>query len=106
MKVLNNNKRCAICQTKNKERKNKVCDDCKFVNDFVVKWGRETLRDVLNAHLLEKSNNGTNIVLEKKDPEELHKCKASECSCHTRGSFSRQQSLYAPVGPCAPPYNG
>jgi hypothetical protein len=106
MSLLNNNKRCAICQTKNKQKKTKVCEDCKFVNDFVVKWGRETLRDVLNAHLLEKSNNGTNIVLEKKDPEEVHKCKASECSCHSRSSFSRHQSLYNPQGPCAPPYQG
>lgn len=105
MKVLNNNKRCAICQTKNKQKKNKVCDDCKFVNDFVVKWGRETLRDVLNTHLLEKSNNGTNIVLEKKDPEEVHKCKSPDCSCHARHSFSRKQSLYPVSGACAPPYN-
>lgn len=106
MPILNNNKRCAICQTKNKEKKNKVCDDCKFVNDFVVKWGRETLRDVLNAHLLEKSNNGTNIIIEKKDPEDVHKCKSKECSCHTRTSFSRQPSLYPSPGACAPPYQG
>jgi len=103
---FNSSKRCAICQTKNKEKKHKICDDCKFVNDFVVKWGRENLRDLLNAHLLEKSNNGNNIVLEKKDTDEINICKSSECSCKNRRSFSRHSNYTQNVVACAPPYKG
>ena len=41
---FNYRKRCAICQTTNKQKKQTVCDECSFVNEFVVKWGRENLR--------------------------------------------------------------
>lgn len=94
------NNRCAICQTKNKQKKLKVCDDCVFVNEFVTKWGRENLRAILNSWLLEKQN----IVIDKKEScdEPANKCKSQSCSCHNRRN-TLTQSLYAP---CAPPYDG
>ena len=43
--------RCAICQTTNKQKKQKVCDECSFINEFVTKWGRENLRAILTEYL-------------------------------------------------------
>jgi len=97
MKLFNNN-RCAICHTKNKQKKSQVCDDCVFVNDFVTKWGRENLRAILNSWLMDKQN----IVINKKEPcEDKKGCKSNDCSCHIRRN-TITQSLYAP---CAPPYD-
>ncbi len=108
--------RCAVCQTTNKRRKQKVCDECSFINEFVTKWGRENLRVILTNYLLQ---NNTNTVKNfKMDSSEsvindsshtirrsntnstnFHNCSEPKCSCHSRKNSNNFQN------PCAPPYN-
>ena len=103
---INSEKRCAICQTKNKQKKTKVCGDCIFVNDFITKWGRENLRSIVNTWLLDKQN----IVIEKKENKEIYRehheahhekkhCNSPDCSCHSRRHTVSNISF-----PTAPPY--
>lgn len=103
------NSRCAICQTTNKQKKQKVCNECSFINEFVTKWGRENLRAILNNHLTQQLTGSTNNLCEekneiiKKEPpvsnitimRESSQCRNDSCSCHSRKSFSC---------PTAPPY--
>lgn len=105
------NSRCAICQTTNKQKKQKVCDECSFITDFVTKWGRENLRVILTNHLINYRSNSINNLSEEKNEKvkqaeqcsasnttsnhEFHSCTNQNCSCRTRKSFSC---------PSAPPY--
>ena len=110
--------RCAICQTTNKQKKQKVCDECSFINEFVTKWGRENLRAILTEYLLNKPNKKINYKIENENVKNdsqcnflqrsntlpsvysnCSSCSNQNCSCHTRKNNNNFQS------PCAPPYN-
>lgn len=94
---ISSDQRCSICQTKNKQKKSKVCGDCIFINDFITKWGRENLRSIVNTWLLDKQN----IVIEKKECQEEKKhCNSPDCSCH-----ARRHTLSNITFPSAPPYD-
>lgn len=107
---FNYKKRCAICQSTNKQKKQTVCDECSFVNEFVVKWGRENLRFILHNYIIENSLNSKTIREEKNKRIDVNECSTNvkigcgntSCSCHTRKSFSGN-CTYA-IQPCAPPY--
>ena len=104
------NSRCAICQTTNKQKKQKVCDECSFINEFVTKWGRENLRAILTNHLTQQRSGSMNNLCDEKNEkikqeqpitnitltrELSQQCRNDSCSCHSRKSFSC---------PSAPPY--
>lgn len=45
------NKCCALCSTTNKKHGKVICDDCSFIKEFIIKYGRENMRLILaNAY--------------------------------------------------------
>ena len=112
-----NRHRCAICSSKNKKGRKTICEECLFVLDFVVKYGRENLRSIIN-NVINKSLNASNQNISNqntsspslKRTDSIHSinihtnpnssncgrsCKEATCSCHNRESFIAM----------APPYN-
>ena len=47
-------KRCALCSTTNKKNGKLICDDCSFIKEFIIKYGRENMRTLItnfyNSH--------------------------------------------------------
>ena len=41
-------KRCKICQTLNKNKKEFICEECKFIPTYITKYGRENLKRIIN----------------------------------------------------------
>ena len=40
-------KRCALCSTTNKKNGKLICDDCSFIKEFIIKFGRENMRTLI-----------------------------------------------------------
>lgn len=47
-------KRCTLCSTTNKKNGKLICDDCSFIKEFIIKYGRENMRTLItnfyNSH--------------------------------------------------------
>lgn len=115
MRLLNKS-RCAICSSKNKKGNKTICEECMFVLDFVVKYGRENLRSIINNVINKSLNinqNTSNQITSSpslKRADSIHSinihtnpnssncgrsCKEPTCSCHNRENCIAM----------APPYN-
>ena len=101
-------KRCALCSTTNKKYGKLICDDCSFIKEFIIKYGRENMRTLItnfyNSHTPSPAmNNYINPYYSYSTPPlpgEMYEqsatpivacrmCRNTVCSCKQRsGSFS------------------
>lgn len=49
-------KRCVLCSTTNKKNNKLICDECSFIKDFIIKFGRESMRSIVNSFYNKNSN--------------------------------------------------
>ena len=40
-------KRCVLCSTTNKKNGKLICEECSFIKDFMIKYGRENMRIIV-----------------------------------------------------------
>lgn len=92
-------RRCAICSSKNKPSKKTICEECSFIKDFVIKFGRENLRQVVTAYttpyLSRKASHGgtssatpTTSITNNNScaPAPCDTCNVPTCTCHARAA--------------------
>lgn len=101
-----NSSRCAICSSKNKPNNKTICEECIFIKEFVIKFGRENLRQIVSAnsspHLSRRAtvseqtpanpsttnitNNNTCTPNPACIPIPGNTCNVPSCSCHARAA--------------------
>ena len=100
-------KRCALCSTTNKKNGKLICDDCSFIKEFIIKYGRENMRTLIanfyNSHTPSPAmNNYINPYYSYSAPSlqgEMYEpsappmgpivcrvCRNASCSCRQRSS--------------------
>ena len=50
---------CPLCSVIHPGKKTQLCNQCSFVRDYCVKYGRENLRLIVNTSLSSKNENTT-----------------------------------------------
>jgi len=45
--------RCKICSTLNKNKKEHLCEECKFIPNYITKFGRENLKRIIHSSFQE-----------------------------------------------------
>jgi hypothetical protein len=46
-------KRCKICSTVNKNKKEHLCEECQFIPNYITKFGRENLKRIIHSSFQE-----------------------------------------------------
>lgn len=68
-------KRCALCSTTNKKNSKLICDECLFIKDFIIKYGRENIRYLItnfyNNHANSQFQTPLNNFMHVQQPHEL-----------------------------------
>ena len=92
-------RRCAVWSSKNKPSKKTICEECSFIKDFVIKFGRENLRQIVTTYTTpylsrKASHGGTNSTLPTTSitnnnsctPAPCNTCNVPTCTCHARAA--------------------
>lgn len=93
-------KRCALCSTTNKKNGKLICDDCSFIKEFIIKYGRENMRTLItnfyNAHTPTPAMNNYiapyyNYTAQANEPTAppisvCNSCRNINCSCRQRNT--------------------
>jgi hypothetical protein len=98
-------KRCVLCSTTNKKNSKLICDECLFIKEFIIKFGRESMKSAVNLFYTKNSNyhhipppelsySAPNLHLQEPSAPAYSQvacrsCMNPNCSCRTRSNSMR-----------------